>query len=113
MARAIWALLKRPARFHWLLLPAFIALPAELYLRKFYGQGISTHHLDIIAKTSPAEAIEFLGNKIELLAFIFVCIMLWWELSWLAAARTRDLDWCGNSRWAICLLLVTAFGLWL
>ena len=110
---AVWALFKRPARFHWLLLPAFIALPTELYLRKFYGQGISTHHLGIIAETTPAEAIEFLGNKIWLLALILVCIILWWALSWLAAARTRDLDWNGSSRRMICLLVIGAFGLWL
>ncbi|MGZ5884302.1 MAG: sulfatase domain-containing protein, partial [Burkholderiaceae bacterium] len=41
----IWAIFKRPAFFHWLLAPAFLALPVELYLRVFYGQGISTHHL--------------------------------------------------------------------
>jgi glucan phosphoethanolaminetransferase (alkaline phosphatase superfamily) len=110
---AVWSLFKRPARFHWLLLPAFIALPTELYLRKFYGQGISTHHLGIIAETTPAEAIEFLGDKIWLLALILVCIILWWALSWFAAARTRDLDWSGGSRWLICLLMIGAFGLWL
>ena len=109
---AVWSLFKRPARFHWLLLPAFVALPTELYLRKFYGQGISTHHLGIIAETTPAEAIEFLGDKIWLFAFILLCIILWWGLSWLAAARTRDLDWRGRSRWLICLLMIAAFGLW-
>ena len=109
----IWALFKRPARFHWLLLPAFIALPTELYLRKFYGQGISTHHLGIIAETSPAEAIEFLGNKIWLLAAIIVCIIIWWGLSWYAAAKTRDLDWRGNTRWLICVAMVASFGVWL
>src|SRR4051812_5340157 len=50
---AIWAIFKRPAWFHWLLVPAFVALPVELYLRTFYGQGISTHHLGIIAETNP------------------------------------------------------------
>ncbi|KAF3995903.1 phosphoethanolamine transferase, partial [Glaciimonas immobilis] len=110
---AAWALFKRPAWFHWLLLPAFIVLPVELYLRKFYGQGISTHHLGIIIETSPAEALEFLGNKFWLLAFLLVCIIVWWALSWFAAARTRDLDWHGRSRWGICLLLAAALGLWL
>ncbi|QRX84450.1 phosphoethanolamine transferase [Glaciimonas sp. PAMC28666] len=109
----VWALAKRPALFHWLLLPAFIALPVELYLRKFYGQGISTHHLGIIAETTPAEAIEFLGNKIWLLAFLVVFILLWWALSWVAAWRTRDLDWHGRSRWVCCLLAVAAFSIWL
>src|SRR5437764_9104266 len=63
----VWALFKRPAYFHWLLLPGFLALPVELYLYAFYGQGISTHHLGIIVATSPAEAIEFLGRKVWLL----------------------------------------------
>src|SRR5450830_1977480 len=61
---AAWSVFKRPAWFHWLLLPAFLALPTELYLFAFYGQGISTHHLGIIAETSPREAREFLGGKV-------------------------------------------------
>ncbi|MDP5008425.1 MAG: hypothetical protein NWQ13_05440, partial [Glaciimonas sp.] len=51
----VWALFKRPACFHWLLLPAFLALPTELFLRMFYGQGISTHHLGILIETSPRD----------------------------------------------------------
>ncbi|WP_447122865.1 phosphoethanolamine transferase [Glaciimonas sp. GG7] len=110
---SIWAIFKRPAYFHWLLLPAFIALPTELYLWKFYGQGISTHHLGIIAETSPEEAIEFLGDKIWLFAFILVSTIIWWALSWFAACRTRDLDWRGNLRWLSCLILIVTLGLWL
>src|SRR5471032_530097 len=34
-----WSVFKRPAWFHWLLLPAFLALPTELYLFAFYGQA--------------------------------------------------------------------------
>ena len=49
---AAWALCKRPAWFHWALLPAFLALPTELYLLIYYGQGISTHHLGIIDRKS-------------------------------------------------------------
>ncbi|MQR02765.1 sulfatase-like hydrolase/transferase [Glaciimonas sp. GS1] len=109
----IWAIFKRPACFHWLLLPAFIALPTELYLRLYYGQGISTHHLGLIVETSPSEAIEFLGSKIWLLAFILLFVVLWWALSWIAACRTRDLDWDSNSRWVIGLLLFCCFGVWL
>ena len=95
---AVWVVFKRPAWFHFLLIPAFFALPIELYLRSFYGQGISTHHLGIIAETSPKEAIEFLGNKIWLLGIIVITIGIWWWLVWLAALRTRDLDWSGKSR---------------
>jgi len=94
----IWALLKRPAYFHWLLLPAFLALPVELYLYAFYGQGISTHHLGIIAETSPAEAMEFLGSKAWLLAAVFIGVLAWFIGSWVAAWRTRDLDWKDMSR---------------
>src|SRR5215207_9664459 len=57
-----WAVFRRPAWLHLLLLPAFLALPTEVYLFRFYGQGISTHHLGIIAETSPMEAMEFLGS---------------------------------------------------
>ena len=70
-------LFKRPAYFHWLLLPAFLALPVELYLYAFYGQGISTHHLGIIVETSPAEALEFLGSKVWLLGAVFIGVLAW------------------------------------
>jgi glucan phosphoethanolaminetransferase (alkaline phosphatase superfamily) len=94
----VWAVFKRPAYFHWLLLPAFLALPVELYLYAFYGQGISTHHLGIIAETSPAEAMEFLGNKVWLLIGVLIGVLAWFATSWIAAWRTRDLDWADVSR---------------
>jgi glucan phosphoethanolaminetransferase (alkaline phosphatase superfamily) len=97
----IWAVFKRPAYFHWLLLPAFLALPVELYLYVFYGQGISTHHLGIIVETSPAEAAEFLGSKIWLLAGVAIGVVAWFITSWIAAWRTRDLDWNDASRWIV------------
>jgi glucan phosphoethanolaminetransferase (alkaline phosphatase superfamily) len=109
----IWAVFKRPAWFHWLLIPAFAALPIELYLRTFYGQGISAHHLGIIAETSPREAIEFLGNKVWLLLFIFCGVTVWWWLSWRAACKTRHLDWNDNSRWIILCILTSGLCVWL
>jgi len=93
-----WAFFKRPAYFHWLLLPAFLALPMELYLYAFYGQGISTHHLGILVETSPAEAMEFLGSKAWLLVAVFVGVLAWFITSWVAACRTRELDWDDVSR---------------
>jgi len=110
----VWVIGKRPAYFHILLLPAFIAVPIELYLRAFYGQGISTHHLGIIAETSPKEAIEFLGSKIWMLAVIVVGVIAWWVAAWVAAWRTRDLDWADRkSRTAIFVLLAIGGGVWL
>lgn len=109
----VWMLFKRPAWFHILLIPAFCALPIELYLRVFFGQGISTHHLGIIVETSPKEAIEFLGNKIWLLLFIIISIAVWWWLSWIAAWRTRDLDWSGKSRGIAFVLLAIGVAVWL
>ena len=101
----VWGVFKRPAYFHWLLLPAFLALPVELYLYAFYGQGISTHHLGIIAETSPAEAMEFLGNKVWLLIGVFVGVLAWFVTSWIAAWRTRDLDWADVSRPVVLVVL--------
>src|SRR3569832_1901999 len=94
----IWAIFKRPAWFHFLLAPAFFALPIELYLQVYYGQGISTHHLGIIVETSPKEAIEFLGSKVWLLLGIVLATIAWCGLSWRAAWRTRSLDWADPSR---------------
>jgi glucan phosphoethanolaminetransferase (alkaline phosphatase superfamily) len=112
----VWAVFKRPAYFHWLLLPAFLALPVELYLFAFYGQGISTHHLGIIAETSPAEAMEFLGSKVWLLVGVFLGVLAWFVTSWIAAWRTRDLDWADVSRPVVLgvlaiVALVFAYGL--
>ncbi|MES2743305.1 MAG: phosphoethanolamine transferase [Pseudomonadota bacterium] len=95
---AVWALFKRPAWFHPLLLPAFLALPTELYLFVFYGQGISTHHLGIIAETSPKESLEFLGDTVWLMGAVMVAVIAWWLLSWRAALQTRALDWSDVSR---------------
>ncbi len=108
-----WTLCGRPAWFHWLLLPAFLALPAELYLRFFYGEGISAHHLGIIAETTPGEAFEFLGRWIWLLPALVLVAGSWWWLTWRAAIRTRDLDWQGSRRAAAALLLALAAGAWL
>jgi len=110
---AVWAIFKRPAWFHWLLLPAFITLPIELYLHVYYGQGISTHHLGIIVETSPKEALDFLGDKIWLLLALILAIAAWFCLSWKAAIDTRDLDWTDRSRWLAIGLLTAAFLLWL
>jgi glucan phosphoethanolaminetransferase (alkaline phosphatase superfamily) len=110
---AAWALFKRPAWFHWLLIPAFLALPTELYLFTFYGQGISTHHLGIIAETSPRESIEFLGQKVWLMAAVMLGVVGWWVATWRAARKTRDLDWMDPSRlFALAALTLTCV-LWL
>jgi glucan phosphoethanolaminetransferase (alkaline phosphatase superfamily) len=110
---SVWTVFKRPAWFHWLLIPAFFALPVELYLHVYYGQGISTHHLGIIAETSPKEALEFLGDKVWLLLAIAIGVVAWWWLAGSAALRTRDLDWADNSRWFILGLLGIGFGVWM
>lgn len=109
---ALWAVFSRPVRVHWLLLPGFLALPLELYLNMYYNQGISTHHLGIIAETSPKEAAEFLGDKAWLLAATVAGVLAWWALSWFAARKTQDLDWRGRSRWLVIGLLAVAFGVW-
>lgn len=102
---AAWALCKRPAWFHWALLPAFLALPTELYLLVYYGQGISTHHLGIIAETSPSEALEFLGGKAWLLGATLIGVLLWFGSTWAVAWRTRELDWNDRSRWLVLAVL--------
>ena len=107
---AAWALFKRPAWFHPLLLPAFLALPTEAYLYMYYGQGISTHHLGIIAETSPSEALEFMGSKVWLLAAVLVGVLAWWASSWRAALATRDLDWADRSRPVVLAVLALAAG---
>lgn len=109
---AAWAVFKRPAWFHWLLLPAFLALPAEVYLITYYGQGISTHHLGIIAETSPKEALEFLGRKVWLMLAVMVGVVLWWVACWQAARRTRELDWNDASRWVTLAALAVGAALW-
>jgi glucan phosphoethanolaminetransferase (alkaline phosphatase superfamily) len=110
---AVWAVFKRPAWFHWLLLPAFFALPVEIYLQTYYNQGISTHHLGIIVETSPREALEFLGQKVWLLLALSIGIVMWWWLSWASARNTRELDWADWSRWAAISLLTVGLCMWM
>jgi len=102
----VWAVFMRPAYFHWLLIPAFLALPTEIYLFVFYGQGISTHHLGILAETSPQEAMEFLGRKVWTMLAVMIGVAVWWVLCFRAARQTRDLDWHGGSRWLALFTLV-------
>jgi glucan phosphoethanolaminetransferase (alkaline phosphatase superfamily) len=108
---AVWAIFKRPAYFHWLLLPAFIALPAELYLYAYYGQGISTHHLGIMAETSPLEAMEFLGARAWLMLAVMVGMVAWWAATWRIALATRDFDWNDRSRPLVLGLVIVAAAL--
>jgi len=109
----VWAVFARPALFHWLLAPAFLALPIELYLNVFYNQGISAHHLGIIAETSPTESLEFLGYKTWLLAAVALVIIIWWGWTWHAAFETRDLDWADRSRWVAIAVLSGMLGVWM
>lgn len=109
---SVWALFKKPSWFHCLLLPAFLALPVEIYLRLFYGQGISTHHLGIILETSPRESAEFLGSKIWLLMSALITVICWWWLSWKAARSTRSFDWSDGSRWVSLAILIIALSTW-
>jgi glucan phosphoethanolaminetransferase (alkaline phosphatase superfamily) len=108
---AVWAIFKRPGYFHWLLLPAFIALPAELYLYAYYGQGISTHHLGIMAETSPLEAMEFLGARAWLMLAVMVGVVAWWAATWRIALATRDFDWNDRSRPLVLGLVLVAVAL--
>ncbi|HWJ96431.1 MAG TPA: phosphoethanolamine transferase, partial [Telluria sp.] len=105
---ATWAVFARPARFHWLLLPAFVAVPVELYLYTYYGQGISPHHMGIIFETSPAEAMAFLGSKVWLMLAVFVAVVAWWGAGLWAARKSRDLDWNDSSRWVVLVALALA-----
>lgn len=107
---ALWSAFTRPARFHWLLLPAFLALPVNLYLYTYYGQGISTHHLGILVETSPPEALDFLGNKVWPLAAVMLAMLAWWAASWHAACKTRALDWTDPSRFLVLSILAIALG---
>lgn len=109
---AVWAVFKRPAYFHFLLLPAFLALPVEIYLQFYFGQGISVHHIGILAETSPREALEFVGNKAWLLVAVTMFSLAWFALSWRAAWQTRTLDWNGPSRTVAAVLLCIGLALW-
>ncbi|MHA4869100.1 phosphoethanolamine transferase [Duganella sp. PWIR1] len=109
---AVWSVFGRPAWFHWLLLPAFLALPTELYLFLYYGQGISTHHLGIIAETSPKEAMEFLGRKVWLMAALLLGVVAWWIGVQIAARRSPALTWRGKARWATVAVLAVLAALW-
>lgn len=107
----LWATFKRPAWFHWILLPAFLALPVELYLQGFYGQGISAHHLGVILETSPKESLEFLGSKIWVLLGILIAALGWWLATWHAAFRS-PVAWGGKTRWVALILAGVCAGIW-
>ena len=108
----LWSVFKGPRWFHYALIPAFLAIPIEIYLRLYFGQGISTHHLGIIAETSPKEALEFLGNKVWLLIIIFLAVLAWWWSLLPATKTTRELDWQHRSRWISLAIICSVFICW-
>lgn len=110
---AYWAFFSKPKWFHPFLLPAFLALPVEIYLQTFFNQGISTHHLGILAETSPRESMEFIGNRIWILAGGVLGIVMWWWLAWRAALKTQAYEWTDDSRWLAIAALTLAFGIWM
>lgn len=109
---AVWGVIGRPAWFHALLIPAFLALPTEIYLFMYYGQGISTHHLGIIAETSPREALEFLGRKVWLMGAVLIAVFAWWTAVQMAAMRSPQLTWRGKHRLAALGLLAVLAAVW-
>jgi glucan phosphoethanolaminetransferase (alkaline phosphatase superfamily) len=109
----VWAFFKRPAYFHWLLLPAFLALPLEMYLSSFYGQSISVHHLGIIAETSPKESVEFLGSNMWWISGLAIAVLALWVCGAIAAFGYRELDWVDPSRWVALFLLMLGGGTWI
>ncbi len=108
----LWAVFKRPRWFQWLLLPAFLAVPTEIYLRLYFGQGISTHHLGIIAETSPKEALEFLGNKAWMLLAIMLAVIAWWASILRLAWRSHALSWSHYSRWLVIAAYLVGASVW-
>ena len=44
--------------------PAFLLAPADAYLYRFYGEGLSTFHLSLVTDSSPLEMLEYLGSGI-------------------------------------------------
>ncbi|MFZ6849938.1 phosphoethanolamine transferase [Undibacterium sp. RuRC25W] len=107
-----WAVMQRPRWFHYLLLPAMLAAPVEIYLRLYFGQGISTHHLGIIVETSPSEAMEFLGQKIWLLVLLLLILTSWWWALLKAAKATPELEWRHVSRWIVIALALAVATVW-
>ncbi len=115
MWATIWALFGRPLYFHWLLLPAFLALPPQLYLLLYFGQGLSAHHLGLLAETTSAEALEFMGSRVWVAVGFLLASAAWWVLCFVAARRVQGLAWRGRSRWAFlalagALAAVSAYG---
>lgn len=102
---SLWAVFKRPAVFHWFLLPAFLCLPVDVYLYTFYGQGLSVQHWGIVSESSSLEALEFLGAKAWPVLAALAAVLAWWWMTWRAARRTPALDWTGPSRKAALALL--------
>ena len=110
---ALWSLMQRPKYFHWALLPVFLAVPIEIYLRVYYGQGISTHHLGIIVETSPKEALEFLGGKIWLLLVVAMAILGWWWSIFRLTKQNDSLIWRHWSRWITLTLALIGSMVWI
>ena len=111
----VWALFGRPAHFQWLLIPAFLALPLELYFQIFFDQRLGAHQLGVLAETTSGEALEFMGRSAWGMLAVLAMVAAWWVLCFVAARHTDGLAWRGPTRWAFlavtgALAAVTAHG---
>ncbi len=102
----LWWIFKRPAYVHGLLLPVFLILPLELYLRLHFNTGLKPHHFGILAETNPTEALEFVGDQGWLWALIWCVVLLWWFLILRAMRQTRALDCSGRLRFVVALIVL-------
>ena len=83
----LWGVCNAPARFHWLLLPAFLLAPADIWLLVNYGQILSLKHWGIIAESNPGEMAEFLGSKLWMPVIAICLAFLWWWVISIFARR--------------------------
>lgn len=96
---SLWAIFQHPKYFHWLLLPVFLAIPAEAYLRVNFQLSVTAHHLGLIAETSPREALELLGAYIWPVLGCIVGTILWWGFAQVSLSKDMEMFWSGPTRW--------------
>lgn len=107
----LWAVFGKPSVFHWLLLPAFLLVPADVFLYTYYGSGISVIHWGMLAESSSGETLEFVGRQAPLVLSALFAALGWWWLVRQSTLQAHDLDWTGHTRKAFLALTVALVGI--
>lgn len=108
---ALWSVFRHPRNFHFLLLPAFLLTPVELFLQTHFRQGLTAHHIGIATESTMREAFEFSGGMFWYFCAAQIIMLCWWAAVFAALRNTPALTWHGPTRLVMLAIVTCCTGL--